>query len=223
VWKDGPDFRGIDCALIYNSAVFSVINTESIPVICPTEPEFITRDILYVEGKIQDEIFHVFVNHWPSRRGGADSSEPKRILAASVVRRKVDSIIKQNPQSNIIIIGDMNDEPENMSLTDILVALPNNSKPQNTSLINLMYDEYKAGRGSYKYRDTWNMLDNIIVSGYMINKPEGLKISIDDGKIFSEKFMTYTNSQGAESPNRTYGRSYYGGISDHYPVYFVLK
>jgi hypothetical protein len=35
--------------------------------------------------------------------------------------------------------------------------------------------------------------------------------------------MEYVNDNGEMSPNRTYGRSYYGGISDHFPVYMILK
>jgi hypothetical protein len=223
IWEEGPDFRGIDCALIYNPSVFTIVDYEYIPVICPNEPEFITRDLLYVSGMLNEELFHLFVVHWPSRRGGADVSEPKRILAASVLRRKVDELFEQYTDVNIIIMGDMNDEPSDMSLSDVLMAIPNKAVPGSNDLVNLMYDVYEQGLGSYTYRGSWDMIDNIVVSGHLINKEEGLRSSLDNGFIFNMPFMEYVNSRGEMSPNRTYGRSYFGGISDHFPVYMTLE
>lgn len=223
VWEDGPDFRGIDCALLYKPSVFQFESYHSIPIVDKDEPDFKTRDVLYVKGKIGSEEFHILVNHWPSRRGGAEVSEPKRILAAHVVRTQVDQIFAQDPEANIIIMGDMNDEPANMSLSDVLMALPNTAPVQDNQLVNLMYDDYEAGNGSYSYRGEWDMIDNLVVSGALINKTEGLKSKLDNGFIFHQPFMEYKNNNGEISPNRTYGRTYYGGISDHFPVYMILE
>jgi predicted extracellular nuclease len=222
VWEDGPDFRGIDCALLYNPEVFTLISHESLPVVNPKDLDFNTRDVLYVQGEIGDELFHVFVNHWPSRLGGEAISEPKRVLAAKVVRQKVDAIFESEEMANIIIMGDMNDEPGNMSLSDILMALPNTTMPGNNQLVNLMHDEYDNGLGSYSYNNDWNMIDNMVVSGALINKQKGLKSKLDNGFVFHLPFMEYVNKEGNVSPNRTYGRSYYGGISDHFPIYMLL-
>lgn len=223
VWEEGPDDRGIDCALLYNPTVFKLNSFQFIPVNDPDDFSFVTRDILYAEGKINNEQFHFFVNHWPSRRGGADASTPKRVLAANILRNKVDEIIHSNPNSNIVIMGDMNDEPGDMSLSDILVALPNKLPIANTDLVNLMYDEYENEKGSYNYQGNWNMIDNLIVTGYLIQKAEGLKTSIDNGYVFQRKFMQFVSKSGEISPNRTYGRTYFGGISDHFPVYLTLE
>jgi predicted extracellular nuclease len=223
VWEDGPDRRGIDCALIYNPSVFTPVETENLTISDPNNEFFITRNILYVEGIIDDEVFHLFVNHWPSRRGGQQESEPNRILAANVLKNRVDEIFETDAQANIIIMGDMNDEPSNMSLSDVLVALPNGETPENQQLVNLMYDEFDNEMGTYNFRGEWNMIDNIIVSGALINKDKGLKSPLDNGYVFHEPFMEYLNDSGEMSPNRTYGRSYYGGISDHFPVYMILE
>ncbi len=223
VWEEGDDFRGIDCALLFNPAVFTLNFYKYIPVLCPVEPEFVTRDILYVEGNMHNELFHIFVMHWPSRRGGADVSEPKRVLAASVLRRKIDEVFNEFENPNIIIMGDMNDEPSNMSLSDVLMALPNTMTPENDDLVNLMYADYKKGKGTYNFRGEWDMIDNIIVSGYLINKTEGLKSTLNNAYVFHQPFMEYVNDRGEMSPNRTYGRTYFGGISDHFPVYMILE
>jgi hypothetical protein len=223
VWVDGSDRRGIDCALLYNPLFFKPLNVETLPVADPDDESFITRDILYVEGKIKKEVFHIFINHWPSRRGGENESEPYRILAANTLRNKVEQLFSEKSDANIIIMGDMNDEPSNMSLSDILMALPNDKKPAEKQLVNLMYDEYLDGKGSYSYRGDWDMIDHVIVSSALFNKSSGLKSPLDNGYVFHEPFMEYVNDSEEMSPNRTYGRTYYGGISDHFPVYMVLS
>lgn len=223
VWEDGPDSRGIDCALLYNPRAFELTGYEALPVISTSDPGFITRDVLHVWGKLDKETFHFFVNHWPSRRGGEAESEPNRVLAAQVVRNKVDELFRTDSMANIIIMGDMNDEPDNMSLSDVLMALPNNIKHENKQLVNLMYDDMIDGKGSYNYRGDWNMIDNIVVSGALINKTKGLTTTVDNGFVFHRPFMEFVNDQGEMSPNRTYGRSYYGGISDHFPIYMTLE
>lgn len=223
VWFDGPDKRGIDCALLVQSSVFKINKEQAIPVINETDPDFATRDILYVSGKMNGELFHVMVNHWPSRSGGEEASVPKRKLAAQVVRNKVDELFAQNSTANIIIMGDMNDEPGNESLKEVLKAKPNEGAVSDNDLVNLMYDEYNNNEGSYSYQGNWNMLDNIVVSGALINKTKGLKSALNNGFVFHQDFMEYTNNNGEISPNRTYGRSYFGGISDHFPVYMLLN
>lgn len=223
VWNEGPDERGIDCALLYQPSVFKVLNTAFLKVEMPDDPTFFTREIVYVEGKMNGETFHIFVNHWPSRRGGEEASESNRILAARVVKNKVDEIFSDDANANIIIMGDMNDEPSNKSLAEVLGALPNTEKVANHQLVNLMYDEFEKELGSYNYRGEWNMIDNLVISGALINKTEGLKSKADNGFIFHQPFMEFKNDQGEISPNRTYGRDYYGGISDHFPIYMILE
>lgn len=223
IWNDGPDERGIDCALLYNPKKMQVIAKEFIPIIMPNGEINQTREIVYVEGKIKNEVFHFFVNHWPSRRAGQDESEKDRMYVASVLKRKVNQITNNQANSNIIIMGDLNDEPTDKSIAEVLNALPATNKAKNNDLVNLMYDECVAGKGSYAYRNQWDMIDNLIVSGYLLNKESGLKTTYDNGYIFHKPFMEFINDKGEMSPNRTYGRSYFGGISDHFPVYLILK
>lgn len=223
VWQDGPDMRGIECALLYNPFIFKPVKAEFIKVSNQSEPDFTTRDIVYVKGKIGKELFHIFVNHWPSRRGGEEVSGSKRTSTATVLRNKVDEIFALDSKANIIIMGDMNDEPSDSSLFNVLKAIPNSTLPQTNELVNLIYDDYEQGLGSYSYRGDWDAIDNIIVSGALITKEKGLKSKLDNGFIFHKPFMEYINDQGEMSPSRTYGRSYYGGISDHFPVYMILE
>ena len=219
IHEESPDYRGIDVALIYRKDAFKEIKHEVLPVIFPDDPEFKTRDILHVTGKMRNKIVHVFVNHWPSRIGGDEKTEPKRVLAASVLKKRVDQILVEDPKARIIIMGDMNDEPANKSLKETLgAAAPGSGAP----LVNLMMPDDVAGKGTYFYSGNWNMLDNLVVSEAVL-KGKGMKVEDEKGNIFSNDWMIYTNKNGDKTPNRSYvGNKYVGGVSDHFPVYFKM-
>ena len=219
VHEESPDYRGIDVAMLYRKDAFKEITHEVLPVNFPDDPQFKTRDILHVTGKMRHRTFHVFVNHWPSRIGGDDKTEPKRILAASVLKNKVDQILKSHPKARIIIMGDMNDEPTNKSLRETLIAGSPDSK---SKLVNLMIPADAAGLGTYFYSGNWNMLDNMVVSNRLIT---GRRVYVVDqkGTIFNNDWMIYTDKKDNKTPNRTYvGNKYVGGVSDHFPVYFRM-
>ena len=217
--QESPDTRGIDVALLYRPDDFRLTGFEAIPIVFEKEPGHKTRDILHVSGTLKKETFHVFVNHWPSRIGGENESEQDRVFVASVLKKKVDEVLSGNPSANIIIMGDMNDEPQNKSLQEILGAKAPESKAR---LANLMLPLDQQKQGTYFYQNEWNMLDNLVVSHSLLNG-KGLDVKGAQGYIFRKNWMEFKNNRGVVSPNRTYGGArYYGGVSDHFPVYFVL-
>lgn len=222
VHYESPDFRGIDCALIYRPNEFEVIKSFPIKINFKEEPNYFTRDILYVKGRTRNrEILHVFVNHWPSRIGGTEKTEPKRIEVAGILKSKIDSIQNKNNSDKIIVLGDMNDEPSNTSLASVLQA--KSPDKENTGLVNLMYPTHKKGEGSYSYQGNWNMLDNIIVSANLLDN-KGFQCIDKSGFVHRKEWMEFKNNRGEISPSRTYGGpNYYGGLSDHFPVYFNLQ
>jgi predicted extracellular nuclease len=222
VHHESPDFRGIDCALIYRPDEFQIVDHFAVPVRFEDDPEYTTRDILYVKGRtLNREEFHIFVNHWPSRIGGVAQTEPYRVEVARTLKSKIDSVMIASPNGHIIVMGDMNDEPDNKSLLEVLGAKPPSTP--GALLVNLTFPEFEEGRGSYNYRGSWNMLDNLIVSSGLLDS-KGFSVVGEKGYIYRESWMEYTNSQGDVVPNRTYGGpNYYGGVSDHFPVYFRLR
>jgi endonuclease/exonuclease/phosphatase family metal-dependent hydrolase len=226
VHYESPDARGIDCALLYNMDEFRVIASEAIPVTFPFDSTLTTRDILYVEGKTRDnESLHLLINHWSSRSGGERETEPKRLYCAVTLRKKVDRIFNREPGAKIIIMGDLNDEPTSRSVFEILMANNKRKNAGDRELYNLMYDAHNAGtEGSYNYRGTWNMLDQIIVSRTVLSDSRGWHTGYDGGHILKADFMLYHDEDRQDYvPNRTYGGpNYYGGISDHLPVYVTL-
>jgi len=213
VWYEGPDERGIDVALIYDSKRVSIVESRPIPVVLESVSDPNTRDILKVSVKVGSEDFHLFVNHWPSRRGGQDESEMHRLKAASVLRKEVDQILSVNLKANIICMGDFNDFPSNKSVHDVLQAGVSN---EHSVLFNMMSDFEALKKGTHFYKGEWSPLDQFMVSyGMFDNKC----IDVNSYEVVSYDFIMYTSKDGVKSPARVYvGDSYKGGYSDHLPI-----
>ena len=220
IHHEGPDARGIDCAMLYKPSTFELIKSTFYRVDNPNNSNFKTREILYAKGRVieANDIVHIFVNHWPSRRGGEEKSAPKRALAAHVLRLAIDSILKTDDMAKIIIIGDFNDETDNKSITEVLRA---SDKMNETSLFNTSAKEDAKDLGSYHYWKTkkWNMLDQMIISDGLLNAKTGIIATNTEMQIFKPDWLLHTDKDGMKSPAKTYGRGYYGGYSDHLPIY----
>ncbi|MCK5169050.1 MAG: hypothetical protein KAQ75_04145, partial [Bacteroidales bacterium] len=227
ILKESPDRRGIDVGLIYRKELFQPLYYEAIPVNFPDNPESKTRDILYVKGIAKNsDTLNVFINHWPSRWGGQLESEDRRLFVASVLKAKVDSIFKLNPQSNIIITGDFNDYPDNKSINKVLNASQDYDQITDNQLYNLSSFLYKSKNiGTYKYQGDWDVLDQFIVSGNILDKKNKIFTSLDDVYIFNADFLLEPDEgYFGYKPNRTFiGYKYNGGYSDHLPTYLILN
>lgn len=223
---DSPDARGVDVALLYRPDQFNYEGSRPIRMNMPDDPGFKTRDILSVWGTIEGERFCFFVCHWPSRLGGQAASEPKRCAAAAVVKHAVDSILAEQPDTRIVIMGDLNDDPTNKSIFGVLGAKGKMADVKAGELFNPFLEMFKAGYGTLAYQDGWNLFDNIIVSENLLNGADsGLKLIKPDknkyyGNIFDRSFLRQTSGQYKNYPLRTFvGNTFQGGYSDHFPVY----
>jgi predicted extracellular nuclease len=222
IHRESPDMRGIDVALLYRKDELRSVDYEIIPVSFPFDTSITTRDILHVKGRVKDgKDMHFFVNHWSSRWGGRKESEPKRMYSAVSLRRKLDLILSSESNPRMVIMGDFNDEPTNRSMLNILLAGNKQKNIGPGDLYNLYYDKHNIlDMGTYYYRGTWNMLDHIVCSYNLINQAGFYSCGYNEGKIFSEDWMLYENDEGEKVPSRSFGGPvYYGGISDHLPVY----
>jgi predicted extracellular nuclease len=221
--KESPDARGIDCALLYDSERFKPLVIMNLAVQLDSVPNFKTRDILYVKGELAGKKqLHVFVNHWPSRREGEKESEHKRRRAAEVARKKIDEILKDDPKANIVLMGDFNDHPNNASLDQVLKAKP--VTDLSADLVNLLYDDHAAGKGTHNFKGQWGVLDQFIVSSALYKGKKGVAIQGQDAKIVYEEILLFTQKDGSKKPSTTYGGpNYYGGYSDHLPITFTFK
>ena len=222
VHYESIDRRGIDVALIYRPSKFEVLFSKPYRIQLDGDPDFRTRDVLYVKGvALSKDTLHLFVNHWPSRYGGQLESEPKRMAAARTVRSVVDSIYKTQPRAQIIIMGDLNDHPENKSISDVLQA--GTLGEEGHDLVNLMTGEMNYP-GSHRYRGEWSFLDHIIVSPALL---DNLGLSVSGNRAWvtdSPLLLTDDNRYPGKMPFRTYGGpTFLGGFSDHLPVFIDLE
>lgn len=249
---DGPDRRGIDVALLYNPKAFRLVEAQLIPYIYPTESQpdvdlgfyidekgrvkgypyqngllrgdttYITRGFLTVEGYLGDEKFYFIVNHWPSR--GAQS--PVRERAGYQVRRLKEALLKQDPDARIVIMGDLNDDPGNLSVSspDALGAKSDKNACGPHDLYNPWYDMlYKQGVGTLYYRGKWNLFDQIIFTGNLLNTADKSRLHLLTNAVFSRDYLLQTEGKYKGAPKRTTaGGTWLNGYSDHLPTQIFL-
>ena len=183
-----------------------------------------TRDILMVSGKYDGETVHVFVNHWPSRRGGEAATTKYRQAAAAVCKNIIDSLTAIDPNVKVLVMGDFNDDPISPSVKDVLQAKAKKGQVKDGGLYNPWVDFYKKGIGTLSYRGAWNLFDQIIMSsGWLDEKQSGYRLHTCE--IYNERYLMNRFGQYKEGPLRSYGGArYLGGYSDHFPVYmYVVK
>lgn len=218
VMTDSPDNRGIDVALLYRRNYFKLISHESLRVNLRPYGGGATRDILHVTGVIETfDTLDVYVCHWPSRYNGTEQTEPYRMCAAKIVRESVDSVFSMRRKPYVVIMGDLNEGPDDPAVREGLKAHPfaSGSMREDRELVSVMDP---LAEGSYKYQGTWDKYDQFIVSASLLN---GLGCTEMKGaEIMRLPFiLTDDNTYGGEKPLRTFnGRRYQGGYSDHLPV-----
>ncbi len=227
VHKESPDFRGIDVALLFRPDVFKLLNYKTWPVWIPFSPDTRTREILYACGELPGkDTIHIFANHWPSRSGGEVETRPKRVFVAEMLRSKVDSILAMDPDARIVITGDFNDEPTDLSIVSGLSAYSSFDDPQSNRLYNTSHFLQKnIKKGSYKYKGNWNMLDQFIISGALLDTSANIYSSQFDVHLFEKNYLLEKDDTFlGDKPFRTYlGDYYHGGYSDHLPVYLDIR
>jgi hypothetical protein len=220
---DSPDIRGVDLALLYNPVYFKLLNSKAYRLRMPDDTSFKTRDQLLVSGLLDGELFHFIVGHWPSRRNGQKLSNPKRIEAAKLGRKIIDSIISLDGNARIVYMGDLNDDPVNESVKDMLNTSSKIEKTKGGKLYNPMYELYNDGIGTLAWNDSWNLFDQIILSQPLINESQ-LDWQFYKVKVYNKEYLRQKDGNYKGYPFRTFsGGQYTGGYSDHFPVYVILK
>ncbi len=215
---DSPDRRGVDVGLFYKKSDFSLVNVVAVPMHMPGDTGFRTRDQLVVTGLVDSDTLTVVVNHWPSR----GNNEPYRLAAAEVTRKIADSLYARDPDAKILIMGDLNDDPVDPSVQDVLGAKGKLPKVKPHDLYNPMWQMFRDGIGSLAYRDSWNLFDQIIISE-PLTRENSASWRLYKTRVVNKPFMIQPDGQYAGYPFRTFsGGVYTNGYSDHFPVYVIL-
>ena len=204
---DSPDERGIDNALLYDSNYFKVITSRPIPNTLPGGDK--TRDILYVKGLYADELIHLFVNHWPSNYGGREKSIPKRAATAQLLVREISPILSLDPSAEIILVGDFNEDPDEMNVQSLKTIGLN-------SLMEPMLGVPK--KGTYVYRGEDLFYDQVIIHESLRDQ-EGLALVSNSTYILDLPKYRQQEGNYKHFPYRFWaGNNLLGGYSDHLAV-----
>lgn len=198
---ESQDPRGIDCVLLYNPTLFRLKSARFIHIDLP-QGERQTREIVYATGETDfTDNLHILVCHLPSQYGGAKSTQQKRTIVKNILKQLTDSLISNNPNSDIIVMGDMNSE----AIDDLL------------PLKNMMSDYQAKGKGTHKWEGQWTCLDQFYVSPHLLDRSFVY--------IFDEQWIQENDEKfGGIKPWRTYnGYQYIGGYSDHLPIYLDIN
>lgn len=198
------------------------------------------------EGKTSNTPLAILVNHHPSKLG--KSSQGKRQTAMDRLRFLVDSL-KAEGVGQIMAIGDFNEEvesPANLQICNIKetqagktgalkvdrIGEPKVSKElqadngrkawpkNNTLLCNRSFPESHdiaklyAVPGTIKFQGRWEKIDGCPIL-------EGL---VGREYIMALPQLSVKDSYGGVKPRRTFsGPRYLAGVSDHYPVFYLIS
>jgi endonuclease/exonuclease/phosphatase family metal-dependent hydrolase len=214
--KDSPSERGIDCAIIYDSNVFTLASSDFHHVDAGN-----TRDIVEAHLKRNGNDLYVFMDHWPSRF----HEDSYRDKAADVLRKRVDSLLSADPKTDIIMAGDFNDEPDNESIRDHLRAAKTADRLPEGALLDTTAPIKDAKKGTIVYKNEWELLDHIIISPGLLD-PAGFQWKKGSTRRidFNELIFHPRGKGEIPRPNQSYTRNDFHktGYSDHLPVGCVL-
>lgn len=218
---DGEDKRGVECAFLYNPKFFHVNSTGLLPYVYENDTIHKTRGFLVADGELAGEHFVCIVNHWPSRA----AASPARERAGEQVRAIKDSLQRIDPSVKIVIMGDMNDDPMDKSMSVSLGAKRKAKDTGKMDLFNPWWDTLKKGYGTLMYQGKWNLFDQIVFTGNFLNDDYS-SLTYYKHEIFRRDFMFQNSGKYKGYPKRTHaGGVWLNGYSDHLPtiVYFLKE
>lgn len=211
------DPRGIDPALLFDIRYFRPFDHKAHPVKNPSSGRP-SRAILSIglESAFGDSI-RVFLNHWPSRAGGKEKSAASRMNASRILKERVEAVLRESPGRKLLIMGDLNDHPDDASVKELLDL-------QNGKLRDLMASHHQGGEGTYNFKGEWGVLDHFFLSPSLENASTGLRYKEESARIFKdEELLFYDPDMEVQRPDRYMDQGhYYGGYSDHLPIKMEL-
>ncbi|MCM1021011.1 MAG: endonuclease/exonuclease/phosphatase family protein [Muribaculum sp.] len=219
---DSPDRRGVDVGLLYNPLYFELKNVNNHRLKIDDNPDFLTRDQMVVTGEMFEKPISIIVNHWPSRLGGQAESEYLRVEAAKLSAHIADSLWKANPDMGVIVMGDLNDDPQNKSCAQTLGARRDREKATDHGFYNPFWWILDQGVGSLCYQGKWNLFDQIIVSGNLANGKGG-DLQYWKATVHNMPMLRTQSGKYKNYPLRTFsGKTFLNGYSDHFPTQIFL-
>ncbi len=162
----------------------------------------------------------VLASHWTSR---LSDGAPQRAGYADAVYGAANAIYHNDPDADVLVCGDFNDNPTDVSVTQHLHAdgdLSKLRKGPHLHLYNLMANKDVNQFGTLYYRG-WDLFDQIVVSPGMLDNRGW---SCDAASAIPLKYLAKPSDPQRKpwrfgGPNEAEPRGY----SDHFPVIVRLR
>ncbi|MDX9727004.1 MAG: endonuclease [Bacteroidales bacterium] len=222
IHTDSPDPRGIDVCFIFRKDIVRILQYYPIVPDSLASGAFHTRSVMYARLLILNDTLHLYLNHWPSRRGGVLAGESMREAIADMVRENVESVLEMSSRDDgVIIMGDFNCTPDD----PVMDRLVDPGKVEGPFLVNLAREGMINNPGTYRYLGNWELFDQIIISREMLILRPGLSAMPGSFKVFRPDFLLRDDPSypGKTTFPTYYGYRYQGGFSDHLPVVLRLS
>ncbi|MDA3938899.1 MAG: endonuclease/exonuclease/phosphatase family protein [Spirochaetia bacterium] len=200
--------------------------------------KIIGRPILEASITTDTNLIYVFNNHWKSKLGGAEETEPARIASSALLSRRINELQLADPMVEIVVLGDLNEnwdeyrqnngdyttalipfEDYVRTTGSILITENKNSFSElaNPGIIHMFspWCTYTESYGSYVYNDSWETIDHILLNSSMFN---GKGYDYKSFSVVSDDFLLNTWDQPLSWRTET-GLGY----SDHLPILLKIE
>jgi len=172
-------------------------------------------------------------NHWKSRLGGAELTEPQRLRSALLVRRRIEELNRDCPGINILLAGDFNEDPweegreyqvalgiESETAEEPVIRVIDSAEDasghgSNPALGLFSFWTGIASGGSYFYGGAWEKIDHFF---WTLSLSDGVGWDVADGILVKNPMLL--NEYGTP---QAYSARTMKGYSDHLPLLLVLE
>lgn len=166
---ESADGRGIDVALLSDPARVTInalqlqqtctlidtgITDETIDCPAGQHPLF-SRPPLHIELSVDGQTWHVIVNHFKSKRGGEAETAPRRLAQAEHINGLVDTLLTENGEALIAVVGDFND----YALSEPMLRMT-----EQGALSNVLLDVLEDERYTFVFSGASQLIDGILLS-----------------------------------------------------------
>lgn len=222
---ESPDHRGIDVGLLYNPRLFHVEKCVTYEYHYEPKPWYHTRDQLLVRGIMAGEPVNILVNHWPSKYGGPKTSIPLRNHAAKLSRHIADSVCAASSKNKMIVMGDLNDDPDADCCAKVFGAAPTVKSTPRGGYFNATWPLFTRGIGTLCYQDVWGLYDQQMISANFLRK-NAKRLKFWKTEVFNPDFLITKSGKKKGYPKRSFlGRKWDNGYADHFPTitYYIKE
>ena len=211
-WIEGADFER-HVALLSRFPIARRFSRTDYHYTQSTNRFWMSRGVLDVAIQVNDQFsFRAVVAHLKSRRvtNGADQAE-MREAEARLLRGHIDSVLEHDPETDLLVIGDLNDTPGSEAIRTVLGTDP-------FRLVDLRPVDSHGGTGTHywRFRQQFSRIDYLLASPALAKKLVAGSARIADGpgwltasdhRALSASFAVHPSNSAPRSAASGVGRT----------------